>query len=458
MIHRAVSIAVLACCLANPSAAEEVEAGEALAVDSDEELEAGEALAVDPDEELEATEDCAVDADEELEAGEECAVDFDEELDEVEIDVEGSIGDVEERRGIGVNGDLRIGYVSVGDEFRDVTLGEADILRARWRIRSTLGITDNLRGVIRLAGVCSTESCDPDFVFQPEITTPTSLKDGQITIDTLFLHWFQSDRFDIAVGRMETKAVARGGVYSKSLDRNNSNNLRINWTDGIQATFKARNGWESHMIVQYNSEDGPGSVSRVPLDFSSSKSRASYFFGLENLQSTRMLIQRGFDITYMPSSLLVDGQAAGPVEDYWGLVVRAASRWPVRAEGWRIRLSSEVGYAPNTPTKTASGIIGTGKADGLAWNITASVMDFVPNHSIGINFAMTEAGWLLSPQYSDNERLMEIRYMWRPTNRLTLDIRGRWRDDLRRRIIDVPGRDRFDFYARATWSFELKKQ
>lgn len=435
MILRGVSIAVLACCLANPSAAEDSVA--------------------DVDEKLEAGEDCAVGFGEELEPAEDCVVDFDEELDEVEIDVEGSIGDAEERRGIGVNGDLRIGYLFAGEGLGDVTLGETDILRARWRIRSTLGIADNLRGVIRLAGTCSTESCDPDFVLQPDSPASISLADGQITIDSLFLHWFRGNRFDVAAGRMETKFVARGGVYAKSLDRNNSNNLNINWTDGIHATFKARNGWESHAIVQYNSDDDSGGVSPVPLDFSSSESRVSYFVGFENLQSERMLIQRGVDITYMPSSLLVDGQAAGPVEDYWGIVARAAHRWPVRSDGWRIRLSSEVGYAPNTPTKTASGIIGSGNADGLAWNVTASLMDFVSNHSIGINFAMTEAGWLLSPQYRDNERLMEIRYMWRPTNRLTLDIRGRWRDDLHQRLIDDPGRDRFDFYARFSWSFEL---
>ncbi len=235
MIHRAVSFAVLACCLANPSAAEEVEAGEGSTVDFDEKLAAGE--------------DCAVDFDDELEAGEDCAVDFGEELDEVDIDVEGSIGDAEERRGVRVNGDLRVGYAAAGNDFQDVTLGELGALRARWRIRSTWGIAGNLRGVIRLAGICSTESCAPDFVLQPDIPTSTSLDDGQITIDSLFLHWFQSDRFDVAVGRMETKFVARGGVYSKSLDRNNSNNLRINWTDGIHSTFKARNGWESHIVL-----------------------------------------------------------------------------------------------------------------------------------------------------------------------------------------------------------------
>jgi hypothetical protein len=134
-------------------------------------------------------------------------------------------------------------------------------------------------------------------------------------------------------------------------------------------------------------------------------------------------------------------------------VARAAARWPVRSEGWRLRFSSEVGYAPATPTKFAAGIVGSDDTNGLAWNVTASIMDFLPNHSIGVNYAETGAGWLISPQYGDNERLMELRYMWRPTDRLTLDVRGRWRDDLTQRIVADPERDRFDFYARFTWSF-----
>ena len=392
-----------------------------------------------------------------MNANESSSVDFEEELSELDIDVQGSIGDPEERRGFGLDGDLRLGYLFAGDDIEDVVFGETDILRARWRIRSIWGITDRLRGALRVAGICSSENCDPDFILQPELPASASIKDGQITIDTLFLQWFRSDRFDIAVGRIETKFVARGGVFAKSLDRNDSNNLRVNWTDGLHSTFKAKNGWESHMVLQYNSKDGPSTVRRDPLDFSDSRSRVSYFYGLENLETNRLLVQRAIDITYLPSSLLSNGQLDSRLEDYLAIVARAASRWPVRSEGWRIRTSTEVGYASNTPTKTAAGIIGAGDAHGLAWNITVSVMDFVPNHNIGINFGKTEAGWLLSPQYADNERLFEVRYMWQPTDYLTLDVRGRWRDELRQRIIEEPDRDRFDFYARLTWSFKIRE-
>lgn len=388
---------------------------------------------------------------------EQITTDFDEELGEQEIDVQGSIEDAVEVRGFRLDGDLRLGYVFAGEDLQDVSFGETDILRARWRVKSSWGIASGLRASLRLAGLCSTEDCTPDFILQPELPTRASIEDGQVTVDALFLQWFRSDRFDIAVGRMETKFVARGGVFAKSLDRNDSNNLRINWTDGMHSTFKAENGWESHLILQYNSSDGPSNVRRDPLDFSAGKSRVSTFLGFENLQARRGLIQRALDITYMPASLLADGRSGGQVDDYWAFVARAAARWPVRSDSWRLRFSSEIGYAPNTPTKSAAGIEGTGDADGLAWNVTASIMDFLPDHSIGLNYAITEAGWLISPQYADNERLFEIRYMWRPTIRLTLDIRGRWRDELHQRIVDDPGRDRFDFYARFTWSFEIRE-
>jgi hypothetical protein len=129
----------------------------------------------------------------------------------------------------------------------------------------------------------------------------------------------------------------------------------------------------------------------------------------------------------------------------------------VRPESWRFRFSGEIGYAPNAPSKAAAGVTGMGEADGLAWAITASIMDFVPNHSVGINYAKTGAGWLVSPQYKNNQSLIEIRYMWRPTDRLTVDIRARRREELQQRVIEDPDRDRFDFYMRFTWSFKIKE-
>jgi hypothetical protein len=384
------------------------------------------------------------------------ALDDAELLDDEEIDVQGSIDDAEDKRGITVDGDLRLGYVFAGEDFQGISFGDEGDLRARWRLRSIWGITERLRAVARLAGICSTIGCEPDFILQPNIPTASGIRDGQFTIDSLFFQWFRNEEFNVAVGRMETKYVARGGVFAKSLDRNDSNNLRVNWTDGLHTTFRAQNGWNSKLILQYNSPDGASNIRRYPLDFSDNGSRVSTVIGFENVQPRRRMVQRALDVTYMPSSLKMSGLVGSPVEDYWAIVTRWAARWPVRSEGWRLRISSEVGYAPTTPGKLVSGIVGSGDTDGLAWNVTTSIMEFLPNHSIGINFAETGAGWLMSPQYADNERLLELRYMWRPTDRLTLDVRGRWRDEISQRIIEDEGRDRFDFYARFTWSFTVR--
>ena len=182
---------------------------------------------------------------------------------ETEADISGSIDDTEgsiifraiEKVGWSFNGDLRGGYSYSDFDLRDGTNEDSDKLSARFRIGTGWGLTEKIRFGARLAGTCTTDHCDPDFIMQPELPTQTSIKDGQITFDELFLHWYRSDRFDAAVGRMQTKFVARGGVYAKSLDRNNSNNVRVNWTDGFHGTIRVKDGWDSHLILHGSRSD-----------------------------------------------------------------------------------------------------------------------------------------------------------------------------------------------------------
>ena len=381
---------------------------------------------------------------------------LDAETDGSIVDVKASIEDSAGKLGLSVGGDLRATYAFEDRDRRDLSSVDADLFGARWRLETGWVITDYLRAVGRVAGICTTDDCDPDFILQRDIPTSIGIGSGQITLDELFLHWFLLDRFDLAVGRMQTKFVARGGVYAKSLDRNDSNNIRVTWTDGLHATFKATNAWTSNLIVQLNSSDGASNVRVEPLDFSDNDSKLSYFFALENTAPEAHLVQRGLDVSYLPKSLLKDGNATGRTEDYWGVVARGAARWPSRSEGTRLRVSGEFGYAPTTQTRASEELAGSGDVDGWAWNVTASIMNFRPTHSIGINFARTSAGWLLSPQYGKNEQLFEIRYMWLRNQRLTLDIRARWREDLEQRVTAVRKQRSFDLYVRVTWGFNTR--
>jgi hypothetical protein len=227
----------------------------------------------------------------------------------------------------------------------------------------------------------------------------------------------------------------------------------VNWTDGLQGTYRANNGWVAHGIAQYNSSSGPSNVRRDPLHFSDPDSRVSYYVGAENVEQRGVLLQRGIGISYLPKSLLTDGTPNGRLDDYWGIVARVAARWPQRSDRLRLRVSSEIGFAPNTQTRAAAQLPGAGKVDGWAWNLTASIMDFLPTHSIGLNYGRTDAGWLLSPQYTDNEELFEIRYLWRRNANFTVEFRARRRIDLEQRVNAVRKRDRHDIYLRFSWGY-----
>lgn len=163
--------------------------------------------------------------------------------------------------------------------------------------------------------------------------------------------------------------------------------------------------------------------------------------------------QQGFDITYMPKSLMKDGGRNGRIENYTTFVGRFAASWPEGSTGRRLNVAGEIGYAPETPSRAAMGLAGTGDTDGLAWLVSASVVDFRQDHSVGINYGRADAGWLLSPQYRENEEAIEIRYMWRRSRNLAIDIRGRWREELEQLENAARKRQELNVFARFTLGF-----
>jgi hypothetical protein len=378
-------------------------------------------------------------------------------VDTPDVDSEGSIEDAADRRGWSVEGDIRAGYAYSDRTNRASAETDEDELTGRFRIGSTIGFTRNLRARARFAGICSTEGCGPDFEWSSSIPKTSGLDVGDATLDELFLHWFPGGRFDVAIGRMQTKFVTRGGVFSKSLDRNDSNSANVNWTDGFHGTVRARRGWVSHLILQANRANGTSSVRREPLDFGDDGSHVSYFLAFENVEAWGPFVQRALDISYLPDSLMKDGSRTGRIEDYPAIVARLAARWPREREGPGLLVTGEVGHAPETPTAAAVDLPGSGDVDGLAWAVTASVMDLRPGHSIGVNLARADAGWLLSPQYRRNDRLSEIRYRWQTSRTLNVEVRARWRKELEQEVGTAQRRDELDVFARMTWQFTLKK-
>ena len=82
-------------------------------------------------------------------------------------------------------------------------------------------------------------------------------------------------------------------------------------------------------------------------------------------------------------------------------------------------------------------------------------MEFKPNHGVRVNYGEVGAGWLLSPQFAQNESLAEIRYQWRRSKDLALDIRFRKRTDLEQLVSNDQLQSQYDFLVRITWGGTL---
>ncbi len=363
------------------------------------------------------------------------------------------VDDPEIGSGYSVWADVRPIFASVRLESRDGSRVREEDLGVRARLSARKGLLPTLWAGVGVGGRYFVDDGDFEFIMQREIPGPNGLATGQATIDELYLHWFREGRgrFDFILGRQQTRFVLRSGVYYKSLDRNDSNNTRITWTDGLHADYYAPSGWRSHFVVQRNIDDGTGSIRRGPMDYSDSAAKNTYFMAFENVRPCGPVVQRGLDVSYLPATLLKDGDTEASRTDYWGLVGRLALQWPARSEGTRLRGGVEAGYAPETPTKDAMGYDQGGDADGLAFNVAANIMDIRPGHSAGLNYGRTGAGWLLSPQFFPGTELVEFRYLLRLKKGPLLEARVRRQADLDTAIAATRKRSEYDFYLRATW-------
>ncbi|WP_126456661.1 porin [Sulfuriflexus mobilis] len=354
---------------------------------------------------------------------------------------------------VDISGDIRTGFFSSDREDRDGSQNTTDEFRLRLRVGLGGELTDTLSAKVRAAGRYSTDDRNHNhFEFFSSIPSDDGLRRGDSTIDELYLNYRPSKQWQVRVGRMQTKFELEG-VAKKSLDRNDSPNTDITWTDGVYVKYQAGNGWGVHGIVQYNPQAGATQVRRSPLAFTEEGSRASYFVALENKQQWGPVVQRGIDVTYLPDALRVDGNVTGRIDDYWAVVGRMAARWPLGNSGMKFMLAGELGYAPNRPTALAVRTDTSGRADGLAGQLTFNFIDIVPKHSVGIVLGRAGDGYLLSPDFRSNTNLLEARYQWKIAKKQSFEARLRHREDIDRQNGAAEDRVDVDYYLRYTYKF-----
>lgn len=117
-----------------------------------------------------------------------------EEEEAIEADSDGSLDDTmnsidvrEERDGVGVSADVRVGYFESEIDERDATSRSEDVVGSRWRSRTEYQFDQHLRVVGRVADRCSSEECSADFVLEDSIPTTNGMSDGDITFDEAYL-------------------------------------------------------------------------------------------------------------------------------------------------------------------------------------------------------------------------------------------------------------------------------
>lgn len=348
--------------------------------------------------------------------------------------------------------DVRLGYFGREREDRDGARSDSD----DWRIRIRPGVlwqlTPELSAKARIAGRYSTDDSNRNHSrFFTSIPQSDGLRFGDSTFDELYLRYRPSDNWDVRVGRMQTSFELEG-VAKKSLSRNDSPNTDITWTDGVHVRHADAAGWNYHAILQRSEDEGPTTVRRSPLAFTRSASHITYYAGMEKKDPKGRILQLGWDLTYIPDSLRTDGSATGRIDDYLGITGRLALQWAL-AGNMRFVWAGEAGFAPGTPTKAALRLPGSGDARGLAFQTSVNLVDFAPGHSVGLVYGQAGGGWLLSPDFGNNQELLELRYQWRLSAAQSIEARVRTRRDLDQLMDTSQRRVDDDVYVRFTQRF-----
>jgi hypothetical protein len=244
---------------------------------------------------------------------------------------------------------------------------------------------------------------------------------------------------------------ALASVTGKGLDRVDSASLDVTWTDGIHVDVPLGAGWRGHAIAEHRPARGWTGTVRAPLDFRDTDSRASLFLAVENPRPAGPVTQRMLSATWMPASIPRAGDP-GARGDYGTIDAKLAASWPMGATGRKLVAGIEAGHAFGTPRAALVGTGGSGRADGLAWQVAASVYDIAPGHHLGLVHGEAGAGWLVSPDFRGNERQTELRYQWRIDPKTAIEARIRLRTELQAPAGGRARRDE-DGFLRVTRSF-----
>jgi hypothetical protein len=350
------------------------------------------------------------------------------------------------------SGDARPGFHGAWRTSAAGAETELHELRARVRMGLRATLSPRVELGARAAGRFSSEQDGFRLWLRDRAPSPEGLAQGDVTVDELFARVALGRGAEVRAGRIQT-SFELAGVPRKSLDRNDSPNVDVTWTDGVHLSIPLSAGVRQHLVVQHNPAGGPTNTLRRPLDFTDPGSRVSVWAAVSANPARGLVAQRELGVTVLPSALpRADGSGTAT---YAAVVGRGALRAPVGFAGATLMVAAEAGYAPTTPsrTQTGTGTAAEGSADGRAGQISANLMNAWGAHSLGVVHGRAGDGWLLSSDIRPNNREWEIRYYWQYAPWGRLDARVRAREDARPRAGESGRRSERDVYFRTTLRF-----
>jgi len=165
-----------------------------------------------------------------------------------------------------LNGDVRAGFYSLHRDDRDGKEDTTDELRLRVRPGIGAKFNEQWLAQVRFAGRYSTDDRNAlHFEIFNSLPADDGLRRGDSTLDEVYVEYRPDPAWQVRLGRFQSKAEL-DGVAKKSLDRNDSPNTDITWTDGVQVKHTSVSRWVTTAIAQYNDSEGATQVRQV-LDY-----------------------------------------------------------------------------------------------------------------------------------------------------------------------------------------------
>jgi len=338
-----------------------------------------------------------------------------------------------------LGGDLRVAVLANERVAGNGARSDDDALRSRLRLALAGKPTETLSVGVRIAGRHGSDQDGSDAYLDWSAPTRTGAALGDTTLDEAWLQWSPAGQgWSLRLGRFQHSAPL-ATLTGKSIGQNDSPNLDVNWTDGVRFQRDATLGGTLTLLLRYMDADGPGSVYRAPLDFDAGGARVAGFVGWDSRKAIGPLVQRAIGLDLMPRAL-PDGTGS---RNYAQLSTRAVAAWPLGEGGMRWLLGGELSYADPSPS-------GDGR---VAWQLEADIEGAQKKHMAGIVLGRVPAGFLLSSDFRDNDRLAEFRYRWRVNKQWDIAARWRWRGQLTPPVAGERQRIDRDVYLNATWRF-----